>query len=111
MCFGGSFQHGSKTEEETTMIPMDLIASLVIIAVAIYAAQYVYRAIKLSKLALIGKALIFYLFVIALDRIISAITIIAGVHYPVRVNNVIWCLYIVGISLIIWEIYNYLKSI
>lgn len=55
--------------------PADLITSLIILAVAIYAARYVYRAIKLSRLAPIGRALISYLFITAVDRIISAVKI------------------------------------
>ena len=93
------------------MIPIDLIASMFVLVVAIYSARYVYRAIRFSKLALIGRALIFYLFVVAVDRIINTLAILVSVPYPARANNAIWCLYIVGIALIVWEIYNYLRSI
>ena len=93
------------------MIPIDLIASMFVLVVAIYAAHYVYRAIRFSKVAPIGRALIFYLFVVAIDRIINTLSILISVSRPARVDNVIWCLYVVGITLIVWEIYNYLRSI
>jgi hypothetical protein len=93
------------------MIPIDLIVSLFVLAVAIYAAYRTYRVMKSLGIVVVERALIFFLFVIAIDRMISAASIMASITYPVRVSNVIWCLYIVCISLIVWEIYRYLTMI
>jgi len=90
------------------VIPIDLIVSLLVLAVAIYALYRTYGVIKSLGIVLVERALIFYLFVIAADRMIIAVCIMAGITCPVRVMNVIWCLYIVGIALIVWEIYRYL---
>lgn len=90
------------------MIPIDLIVSLFVFAVAIYTAYFTYRVIKSSGIVRVERVLIYYLFVIAIDRMIDAISHIAGITYPIRVNNIMWCLYIVGIALIVWEIYTYL---
>jgi len=93
------------------MIPTDLFVSLFVLAVAIYSAIYLYRVIRFSKLAPIGRALVFYLSIVAIDRMVSAIALILSVPYPIRFNNAVWCLYTVGISLLVWEICNYLNSI
>ena len=111
MHFDDSFQQGYKKEEKTVMIPTDLITSVFILVVAIYATFHVYKLIQFSKIAAIGRALIFYLSIIVIDRIICTITILLSVSYPAGINNVLWCLYIVGVVLIVWEIYHYLKSI
>ncbi|MDY6986168.1 MAG: hypothetical protein SVE93_07220 [Candidatus Thermoplasmatota archaeon] len=90
------------------MIPIDLIVSLFVFAIAIYTAHLAYRVINSLGIVRVERVLIFYLLVIAIDRMIDAISNIAGIPYPTRVNNIIWCLYIVGIALIVWEIYTYL---
>jgi len=89
---------------------LETMSSLITIAVASYAARVAVKVLRYSKIARLARAVIIYLSVIMFDNIVRAVSALLSVDYPVAINNAVWCMYVVGMALIVWEVYNYLRE-
>jgi hypothetical protein len=89
---------------------LEAVSSLITIAVASYAALIAVKVLRYSKIAGLARAMIIYLSVVMFDNIVRTVSSSFSVDYPTTINNAVWCLYIIGIVLIVWELYSYLRE-
>jgi hypothetical protein len=89
---------------------LEMLASLITIAVASYTVRIAVKVLKYSKIAGLARATIVYLSVVMFDNIVRAVSSSFSVDYPAAVNNAVWCMYTIGIALIVWELYSYLRE-
>jgi len=89
---------------------LEIVSSLITIAVASYAARIAVKVLRYSKIAGLARATIVYLSVVMFDNIVRAVSSLFSFDYPAAINNAVWCMYIVGIVLIVWELYSYLRE-
>jgi hypothetical protein len=97
-------------EEEESALMLDLMAFLVSLAVTAYTAHFVHKNLRYTKVASLARAIVIFLVITLSDGIRYIIELTLSIDVGEKVGNVIWCLYITGMALIVWETYNYLKS-
>lgn len=91
------------------MIP-EFAAFLVSLIVTAYTACFVHRNLMHSKVSSLARAVVIFLVVSLSDGIRYMIELLFSIEVGQALGNVIWCLYITGMALIVWEIRNYIRE-